>query len=69
MFRLICCLVFVSLGFSKKKNRDEVSVQKNSFMQVFEKKMKIIDRILTKNSQKRNALQCKGMGKKNTYMY
>lgn len=55
--------------FQLKKNRDEVSVQKNSFMQVFEKKMIIIDKILTKNSQKRNALQCKGMGKKNTYMY
>lgn len=53
----------------KKKKRDEVSVQKNSFMQVFEKKMIIIDKILTKNSQKRNALQCKGMGEKNTYMY
>lgn len=55
--------------FQFKKNRDEVSVQKNSFTQVFEKKMIIIDKILTKNSQKRNALQCKGMGKKNTYMY
>lgn len=54
----------------KKKPRDEVSVKKkNSFMQVFEKKMIIIDKILTKISQKRNALQCKGMGKKNTYMY
>lgn len=35
----------------------------------FLKKMIIIDKILTKNSQKRNALQCKGMGEKNTYMY
>lgn len=42
--------------FQFKKNRDEVSVQKNSFMQVFEKKMIMIER------QKRNALQHKGRG-------
>lgn len=68
MFRLISVWFLFPL-VSVKKNRDEVSVQKNSFTQVFEKKMIIIDKILTKNSQKRNALQCKGMGEKNTYMY